>query len=105
LVVLNGAFLRDAKGKDFLLVVDVDREVHNIQEAAMFHLHVGSTFEFPVVLAWIEAGHWRMAGPQPWKAIAEQLNLTALRLYQIPVSDPEVEKWLREKNKRTRHEF
>jgi hypothetical protein len=105
LVVLNGAFLRDTKGKDFLLVVDVDREVHNIQEAAMFHLHVGSTFEFPVVLAWIEAGHWRMAGPEPWKAIAERLDLTALRLYQIPVSDPEIEKWFRETKERTRHEF
>jgi hypothetical protein len=99
-VVLNGTFLRDAQGKDFLLVVDLYGEVRSIQEAAMFHLHVGSTFEIPVVLAWVEAGRWHMAGPQPWKGIAEQIDLTTLRVYQIPVSDPDIEKWFREKKNR-----
>ena len=94
--VLNGAFLKDARGKDFLLVVDIHREIRNIQEAARFHLHVGSTLKFPVVLAWFEAGRWQTAGPQPWKGIAEQMDLSTLRLYQIPISDPETEKWLHE---------
>jgi hypothetical protein len=105
LVVLNGTFLRDTKGNHFLLVVDVYREIRNVQEAAMFHLHVGSTFKFPVVLAWLEAGKWHMAGPQPWKGIAEQTELTRLRLYQIPVSDPEIEKWIREKKNRSHGDF
>jgi hypothetical protein len=102
--VLNGAFLKDAKGKDFLLVVDIHRDIRNIQDAAMFHLRVGSTFEFPVVLAWVEAGEWRMAGPQPWKRIAEEMDLLNLRLYQIPVSDPDTEKRLRARRKSARGE-
>lgn len=97
--VLNGAFLKDADGKDFLLVVDVGRDIRSVQDAAMFHLRVASTFAFPVVLAWLEAGAWRMAGPQPWKAIAETIDLLTLRIYQIPVSDAEVEKQLRERKK------
>jgi hypothetical protein len=100
--VLNGAFLKDAKGKDFLLVVDVHREVRSVQDAAMFHLKVASTFEFPVVLAWFEAGEWRMAGLQPWKAIAEKTDLLALRFYQIPVSDPDSERRLRERKRAAR---
>jgi hypothetical protein len=100
--VLNGAFLKDAKGKDFLLVVDIHRDIRSVQGAAMFHLNVASTFEFPVVLAWFEAGEWRMAGLDPWKAIAEKTDLLALRLYQIPVSDPETERRLRERKSAAR---
>lgn len=103
--MLNGTFLKDRKGKDFLLVVDVHGEVRNVQEAAMFHLHVGSTFAFLVVLTWVEAGKWQLAGPQPWKQVAEQIDLTALRLYQIPVADPEVENWFREKKNRAHDQF
>jgi hypothetical protein len=100
--VLNGAFLKDANGRDFLLVVDVHREIQSVQDAAMFHLKVASTFEFPVVLAWLETGEWRMAGPQPWKAMAERTDLLALRLYQIPVSDADAERRLRERKKAAR---
>ena len=103
-VVLNGAFLKDANGKDFLLVVDIDCEIRNVQDAAMFHLNVASTFEFPVVLAWREANGWHFAGPQPWNQIAQQIDLPALRLYQIPVSDPDTEKRLRDKKKPPSHE-
>jgi hypothetical protein len=100
--VLNGAFLKDAKGKDFLVVVDIHREIRNVQDAAMFHLKVGSTFEFPVVLAWVEHGQWRMAGPEPWKRIVEEMDLFNIRLYQIPVSDPDTEKRLRNRKKSAR---
>ena len=68
----------------------------------MFHLKVASTFEFPVVLAWFEAGEWRMAGLQPWKAIAEKTNLLTFActksrsLIPIPRDGFEREKVLQE---------
>ena len=34
----------------------------------------GSTFVFPVVVAWRESDGWHMGGEQPWKSIAENAD-------------------------------
>jgi hypothetical protein len=95
--VLNGAFLKDENGKDFLLVVDIHHEIRSVRDAAMFFLKVATTFEFPVVLVWIENNSRSMAGPDPWIRIARQRDMTRLRRYQIPVSDSDGGKFRRDK--------
>jgi hypothetical protein len=95
---VTGTVLQDSAGKDFLLVVDAEGAwVRSGEDAAMFHVLVSSAFEFRVVVAWRESDGWHMGGEQPWKSIAENTDPTAIRLQRIPISFPETEKRLRER--------
>jgi hypothetical protein len=98
---VTGTWLQDTKGKDFLLVVDVPGDwIKNGEDSAMFHVLVSSLFEFPVITAWREADGWHMGGEQPWLKIAEQTDPMSLRLQKIPISFPETEKKLREREEK-----
>jgi hypothetical protein len=95
---VTGVVLQDDNGKDFLLVVDSQGDwVQTGEDAVMFQVLVSSAFDFPVVLAWLEADGWHIAGEQPWKDIAEGTDPRSLRLRRIPISFPETEKKLRER--------
>jgi hypothetical protein len=98
---VTGTVLQDAAGKDFLLVVDGDGAwVRSDEDAAMFHVLVSSAFDFPVVVAWLQSDGWHMGGEQPWKGIAEGTDPTKIRLQRIPISFPDTEKRLREREGR-----
>jgi len=98
---VTGAVLQDNNGKDFLIVVDLHGAwIRTGEDAAMFQVLVSSAFDFPVVLAWLEADGWHIGGQQPWKGIAEKTDPNSLRLQRIPISFPETEKKLREREGR-----
>ncbi len=98
---VTGTVLQDGNGKDFLIVVDAQGTwVRTAEDAAMFQVLVSSAFDFPVVLAWLEADGWHIGGEQPWKGIAEKTDPNSLRLQQIQISFPETEKRLREREER-----
>ena len=74
--------------------------VRSDEDAAMFHVLVSSAFEFPVVVAWLQSDGWHMGGEQPWKGIAESTDPTKIRLQRIPISFPDTEERLREREGR-----
>ena len=98
---VTGTWLQDGDGKDFLIVVDADGTwLRNGEDAAMFQVLVITAFDFPVVLAWLETDGWHIGGEQPWKGIAENTDPNSLRLQRIPISFPDTEKKLREREGR-----
>jgi len=98
---VTGTWLQDGDGKDFLIVVDADGAwIRTGEDAAMFQVLVSSTFDFPVVLAWLEADGWHIGGEQPWRGIAENTDPNSLQLQRIPISFPDTEKKLREREGR-----